>query len=46
MALQTKYDLVDLIIRTLKEHEKALDDIASRLEEVTLFQEMQVKKSF
>ena len=45
MSIQVKYDLIDLIIRTLKEHEKALDSIASRLEEVTLFQEMQIKSS-
>ena len=39
MEIQTKYDLIDLIIRTLKEHEKALDAIANRLEAILDLQE-------
>jgi len=46
MSTQVKYDMVDLIIRTLKDHEKTLDALVYRLEEIALFQEMQTRKSF
>lgn len=32
MSYTDKMDVLDLIIETLKEHEKALDDISRRLE--------------
>ena len=35
MSLTDKMDAIDLIITALKEHEKRLDDVVARLEEVT-----------
>ena len=35
MGYTEKIDVLDMIIDCLKEHEKALDDIADRLEKVT-----------
>ncbi len=35
--MSQKLDVIDLIIETLKEHEKVLDDLTNRLEEITLF---------
>lgn len=32
MSYAAKMDVLDLIIETLKEHERALDDLAQRLE--------------
>ncbi len=32
MSLTTKMDVLDLVIRCLEEHEKALDDLVDRLE--------------
>lgn len=38
MSVQQKLDVLDLVIRTLQSHEKALDRILGRLEELALLE--------
>lgn len=37
--MSQKLDVIDLIIETLQEHEKVLDNLTNRLEEIVLFLE-------
>ena len=44
MGFTEKIDVLDMIINVLKEHEKALDDVADRLEKVTAVFERQAMR--